>query len=173
MMNFLPTEDKKDIKKEYFRRLLVFAGLFSFLAVSVGAILLLSPLVFLKNQKDNLSNQLFFSEERISRENIENVIPLVEDLNRKIPLINSGVKEVVEKSSFVKVILDEKTSDIKISEFLLDNEKISIRGLSGSRQSLINFTEALRGKKDFKKVESPVSNLIKDKDIDFTLSIEL
>ena len=172
-MNFLPEENKKIIKKEYLRRLFVVIGIFSFSAISIGIILLLSPYLFLKDQKYNLERQLAVSEERFLRAKIEDIIPLVEELNAKISLLSSEQKNVGEKSAFIKIILEEKTNKIKINDFFFNKGKILIQGLSEDRQSLLSFIDSLKKKKDFKKVESPVSNLIKEKDIEFKLTIEL
>jgi len=172
-MNFLPEEDKRKTKKEYLRRLFVIVGIFSFLAVSIGIILLLSPHIFLKDQEDNLERQLSVSEERISRGKLENIIPFVEKLNAKISLLNSGGNRVEEKSAFIKIILEEKTNKIKINDFYFDKGKILIQGLSENRQTLLSFVDYLKKKKEFKNVESPVSNLIKEEDIEFRLTIEL
>lgn len=172
-MNFLPEEDKRKIKKEYLRRLFVIIGIFSFSAISIGIILLLPPSIFLKDQKHNLERQLVISEERLSRGKIENTISLAEEINTKISLLDSGQKNVGEKSAFIKIILEEKTNKIKINDFFFAQGKVLIQGLSENRQNLLSFIDSLRKKKDFKKVESPVSNLIKERDIEFNLTIEL
>ena len=172
-MNFLPEEDKRKIKKEYLRRLFVVIGIFSFSAISIGVILLLSLFVFLRDQEYSLERQLDISEERLSRGKIENIISLAEGLNNKISFFDSGQKNVEEKSAFFKIILEEKTNKIKINDFFFDKGKILIQGISENRQDLLSFIDSLRNKKDFKKVESPVSNLIKEKDIEFKLTIEL
>ncbi len=172
-MNFLPEEDKGKIKKEYLRRLFVIIGIFSFFAISIGIILLLSPYLFLKDQEHNLERQLAISEERLLRGKIENTISLVEELNTKISLLDSGQKNIGEKSAVIKLILEEKTNKIKILYFYFDKEKVLIQGLSESRQNLLSFIDSLKKKKGFKKVESPVSNLVKERDIEFKLTIEL
>jgi len=172
-MNFLPEEDKIKIKKEYLRRLFVVLGTFSFFVISIGIILLLSYAIFLRDQKYNLERQLAISEERLSRGKIENTIFLAEEFNTKISLLDSGQKSIGEKSAFIKIILEEKTDKIKINDFFFDKGKVLIQGLSENRQNLLSFIDSLRKKKDFKKVESPVSNLIKERDIEFNLTIEL
>jgi hypothetical protein len=172
-MNFLPEKDKRKIKKEYLRRLLVVIGVFSFFAISVGIILLLSFSVFLKDQESNMERQLVISEERLLKDNIGDTISLAKELNTKISLLDSEQKNTGEKSAYIKIILEEKTNKIKILDFFFDNGKILIQGASDNRQSLLSFIDSLKKKKEFKKVESPVSNLIKEKDIEFRLIIEL
>jgi len=172
-MNFLPEEDKRKIKKEYLRRLFTVIGIFSFSAISIGIVIFLSSSIFLGDQKHNLERQLAISEERLSRDKTENTISLVEELNAKISLLDSGQENVGEKSAFIKIILEEKTDKIKILDFFFDKGKFLIQGTSEGRQDLLSFIDSLRNKKDFKKVESPVSNLIKERDIEFKLTIEL
>jgi hypothetical protein len=173
MLNFLPEEDKRAIKKEYLRRLLVVGGIFFFASVFTGIILLSSLLLFLDNQKDNLKRQLIVSEERLLRNRVENIILSAEELNTKIFLLNSGRENIKEKSGLIKIILGEKTDEIKINNLSFGKKKISIQGESENRQALLSFTEFLKNKKDFKKIENPISNFIKDKNIEFTLTIEL
>ncbi|MCX6731872.1 MAG: hypothetical protein NTX55_02710 [Candidatus Parcubacteria bacterium] len=172
-MNFLPEEDKRKIKKEYLRRLFAVIGIFFFFAVFIGIILLLSFSVFLKDQEHNLERQMAVSGERLARNNIGDTISLIEELNAKISLLDPEQKNIGEKSALTKIILEEKTNKIKINNFSFIEGKILIQGVSDNRQGLLSFIDSLKKKKEFKGVESPVSNLIKEKDIDFRLTIEL
>lgn len=172
MMNFLLEEDKKIIRKEYWRRLLGLAGIFSFSAILIGTILLFSVFLLLKSEKANFTRQVVISEERLRRSQAENIVPLVRDLNSKIVFLEEGWKNIEEKSTVISGILEEKPEGVKINNLFFDKKKITIQGFSNTRQGLFLLVDNLK-KKGFKKVESPISNIIKEKDIEFSINIDL
>lgn len=172
MMNFLLEEDKKIIRKEYWRRLLGLAGIFSFSTILIGTILLFSVFLLLKSEKANFTRQVVISEERLRRSQAENIVPLVRDLNSKIVFLEEGWKNIEEKSTVISGILEEKPEGVKINNLFFDKKKITIQGFSNTRQGLLLLVDNLK-KKGFKKVESPISNIIKEKDIEFSINIDL
>jgi len=173
MMNFLPEEDKIKIKKEYLRRLFMIWGIFFFLAVSAGIVLLLPAFLFLRGQEDGLERQLIVFGERISRSGVKDIVPLAEDLNGKISVLASGQGAVKKESDVVKNILEGKTKGIKINNLSFNGKIFSIKGISENRTDLLVFVASLKNNKGFKQVESPVSNLVKEKNIEFTINISL
>jgi hypothetical protein len=174
-MNFLPEKNKIIIKKEYFRRIFIIIGLFFFFLILASDLFLFSFSLLLKNQKESFSRQLEFSEERLARSEAKDIIPLIKDLNEKISLLQSSPARggTVEKSALMKNILSRKPDKITIKEFLFEKNKISIWGFSDTRDNMLGFINSLKEEKSFKKVESPIANLLKEKDIEFSISIEL
>lgn len=173
MMNFLPEENKIIIKKEYFRRISIIIGLFFFFLILTSTLFLFSLFLLLKGQQESFYRQLEFSEQRLARSEAKDIIPLIKDLNDKIFLLQSSQKNAVEKSAIIKNILSRKPDKITISGFLFAQNKISIQGFSDTRDNMLNFINSLKQEKSFKKVESPISSLLKEKDIEFSINIEL
>lgn len=176
-MNFLPDENKIFLKKEYIRRLFALFGFGFFIIVLIGIVLLLFPFLSLKVQQKIFESQLLVSEKRLSSNNINDILPVTEDLNKKILIFEEIPKDSIEKSSIVRNIINRKTSAIKISSIFFDKEKdkekITIRGVAERRDDMLYFIDSLKAEKLFKKVELPVSSLLKDKDVDFAINIEL
>lgn len=148
-----------------------------FIIVLIGIVLLLFPFLSLKVQQKIFESQLLVSEKRLSSNNINDILPVTEDLNKKILIFEEIPKDSIEKSSIVRNIINRKTSAIKISSIFFDKEKdkekITIRGVAERRDDMLYFIDSLKAEKLFKKVELPVSSLLKDKDVDFAISVEL
>ncbi len=172
-MNFLPEENKIIIKKEYFRRISIIIGFFFFFLILTSILFLFSLFLLLRGQQESFYRQLGFSEQRLARSEAKDIIPLIKDLNDKVFLLESSQKNAVEKSAIIKNILSRKPEKITISEFLFDKNKISIHGFSDTRDNMLGFINSLKEEKSFKKVEAPISTLLKEKNIEFSVSIEL
>jgi len=173
MMNFLPEENKIIIKKEYFRRISLILGLFFLFLILTSTLFLFSILILLKDQQESFRRQLEFSEERLAKNEARDILPLIKDLNDKIFLLQSSQKNAVEKSAIIKNILSRKPEKITIKGFLFDKNKISIQGFSDTRDNMLGFINSLKEEQTFKKVELPISSLLKERDIEFSLNIEL
>jgi hypothetical protein len=171
-MNFLPEEDKKNIKREYYRRLFVVFGLFSFFAIVIGIILLLPVIFLFQGQKTETARQIAVSQELLKNEGGENIVRLVQELNTRAEHLSEQKKNIWEASPLIKKILTAKSENIKIKRISLDEKTIVVQGISDTRQRLLSFIDDLK-RGGFSKVESPLSNIIKDKDIDFTINIQL
>jgi len=75
----------------------------------------------------------------------------------------------------IKKILDQKNEGIIITGFssikTKDKTNLSVSGVSANRQSLITFENRIASLSDFSEVVSPISNLAKDKDINFQIRL--
>ncbi len=173
MINLLPLGDRVEIKKEYLRRLAVVSGIFLSLSILVFIIILLPALLLAKNQKHNYERQLFLSQQQLVLSGAAGAILAAEDLNSKLEIFGKGQKEAGEISGIIAVIIGNKTDGIKLDAFLYDKGKIIVRGESETRKELLSFIEALKRERQFTEVESPASNLLKEKDIEFNILIGL
>lgn len=179
MINLLPIEDKVEIKKEYFGRLTVVAGFF-LLFVCLSSIILLGPSVFLvKKYKENYAKQLDFSERRLALSSAPESISAAKELNLKLKKLKELQKSGDELSVLVKKITENKPSGVKLKVFFYDkrakgvSDKILVQGFSSTRNNLLDFIERLRNSGKFAGVESPSSNLLSEKDIDFNIFVIL
>src|SRR3989344_4610462 len=76
---------------------------------------------------------------------------------------------------WLEKILDQKNEGIIITGFssikTKDKTNLSVSGVSANRQSLITFENRIASLSDFSEVVSPISNLAKDKDINFQIRL--
>jgi len=107
----------------------------------------------------------------------QNSLATIEGLNKKLSLIEKAEKnKYFVSQKIINEIILKKTSDIKIEQIFYENsisggKKISIRGVSPSRERLLLFRRALEDDATFKKVDLPISNFVKGSNIEFSLTL--
>jgi len=174
MLNFLLEKNKKKIVTEYFFRVFIYFLMFS-LFVLVLLISLFLPSNFHSKYKNmNVSQQLLLIKGEVG-ENSEDPMGIIEEIN-KFSKVFTFEEDMTSFSEIVEKIVLLKNKNIKLSEFSIveDKEesiKIIIRGISKTRESLTSFDKELKNGGYFQSVELPVSDLIKNIDSDFTITL--
>lgn len=172
-MNFLLEENKKAIQREYFRRLAIVSGLSLFFIILIGIVIILLLFLVLRSQQAGVERQLVVSEQKLSQSEAGDIVPVIKDLNDKIKILKANLTGINEKSVLIKNIINKKPVEIKINEIFFDENKILIKGLSETRNALIAFIDSLKTEKSFEKVDSPLANFLSEKNIEFSIEIEL
>ena len=177
MINLIPKEEKKKMATDfYFRLLILFMFMLSF-AVAVATISLL-PAYFFSLVKDSTSlTKLQIQKNNIAPEMGEQSMATINDMNAKLNLVENAEKNKFPISTkVINEILLNKTSNIKIVQIQyqydpIAGKTISILGTAPSRQALLTFQEALQNDPAFKNVNLPISNFVKESNLEFNLSL--
>ncbi len=180
MINLLPLKDKIKVKKEYLRRLFVVFGVLSLFS-ALGAVALLLPLSYLMAvQKRGYERQTVFLEKQLNLSDSAKVIPAVKDLNSKIALLKNNKENPPPVAEIIKKIILNKNSGISLRAFSYDGNfqkgyagRISVTGFSATRKNLLGFIAALKNEKPFASVELPPANLLKERNIEFSVIIKI
>jgi hypothetical protein len=175
MFNVLPDILKKQIKTEYkLHRWLVIAFAVFFLQIS-AVILFLPSWVNSFSRERELTAQVNSISSSSSYQNADAASAIIQTNNVKLGIINSSFM-YPKIIPLIKSILSDKTSGIRLNELFYASSNatsgiISFGGVSDTRESLIAFVDSLEQSKVFKKVDLPISNLAKNKDIEFSISL--
>ncbi|MEX2052079.1 MAG: hypothetical protein WD991_00065 [Candidatus Paceibacterota bacterium] len=177
MINLIPNEEKKRMRRGFYYRLMVvlLLALASAVFISVVAI---TPSYFISSIKKNLA------ESRLENQSNEPVhLPdqatekLIAELNHKLTIIeNEKGNTFFVSERVVNEIVLKKLSDIKIHQIYYEDspaggKKITIRGVAPSRERLLRFRRALEDDSFFKQVDLPISNFVRGSNIQFSLSL--
>lgn len=178
MINLLPNENKIANKKNYLTRLFVVIGAFSFIIIIISFILFLPVFFSLFFEGRDLASQLDFMKKSDVLAETESIHSDLKELNSKLSLYEKNKSEAVVLSALIEKIVYLKTGGIKINNFEYKKDKnkggsITIDGKSDSRSSLISFKKKMEDDGAFNNISSPLSNLLKDADITFNITIEL
>lgn len=171
-VNLLPPEEKKNLQLADFSRLLIFlAGWLSvFLAVFI--LLLVSTyfsLFLLLREQNNLiavrqqdpqTQYLVQTEKRIERSN--QVVKKVQAKQSSMLIWTDLLKEISQ--------LVPTGVYLNTLAYRADDNQISISGWADWRDNLMIFQKSLEISPCFEQIESPLANLIKEKEIDFTFT---
>ncbi len=178
MINVLPKEEKKALKREYWLR---FASVtFSLLSIiGVIATLLLLPSYFFSISK------MALAEEKLETFNRANPDIATYDINTTILTINSKLGLLVVKDQaqpvsekIMTTILGNLPSGITIENILYTETEakdtiIEVHGIASDRTALRTYQSTLKENPAIKEADVPLSDFLGKSDIDFTMTITL
>ncbi len=178
MINLLPPEDKRAIKREILRRYINVAGLALAILVCVEIAFSLVFLFLVVSFSDNLNDQLETTKNVANSKNLEELESKVGGINDLLLSMRVGSDSIENVSENIKKILDVLPQSVRLESFSFSPDEILLRGHADARNDLIDFADTLEkidclGVKCFSKTTLPVSNLLEDKDFDFSLSIDV
>lgn len=177
MSNLLPDELKNKIKSEYrLRRFITILYFILFIQVVFIVFILPSWLTSFYREKDLIlqSDKMNNSISVLSASSTKSIIKSV---NQKVGVINATL-EYKELVPVINTVLTNKSRYIKINQFAYKSNTASssimiIQGVSATRESLSDFIKGLEDTHSFKKIDSPISNFTKDRDIKFSITMTI
>ncbi len=176
MINLLPTENQVINKKKYLSRLFLTVGFLVFILSIISFVLFLPVFLSLFFEEKDLTQQLNVIKKADSSVESEKIYTDLDVLNTRLSIYDKNSEEVRQISSLVKGIISLKADGIIINYIKYDKDKsgkIIITGKSDSRSDFVDFKKRVEEDSSFSAVNSPLSSLLKETDISFTMTIEL
>ena len=177
-MNLLPEENKILFKKHYLKRLSVVFAVLIFSAAAIGIIILMPMYSLVLSYKKDLSRELAVYLKK-DAELSDSAALEIKKLNSRLDFVGKMSKAKGLNLIF-KNILDKKNTGVKITYFSYEKgkepngeDKVYLSGKSKTRDEFLVFENRLKKELGDGKVVSPVSNLINEKDFDFSLVLNI
>jgi hypothetical protein len=175
MFNLLPESIRSDIKNEYKTRRLLLVLLF---IVSLQV----TQIIFVFPSWINLNSKIIDSKNRVAQLNSSKILNASTDIKPVITNINNELNLIDKSLEYPKLlpilggVLSQKSSYVKINQFSYmstgtSTATINIKGVSATRESLVEFKKSLDDLKMFKVINLPISNYARDKDIEFSMDL--
>ena len=176
MLELLPKNQKKALKREYFRRILVVA-LLLLSAVGASSLVSLSPSYFLSLEKEKIVAKKFEEIEKSRKTTMDDKEFQfdIKNLKEMVDLLNPSEK-IISIGDFIANIVNNKNYGIKIygitaNYYKKDKYQIIVNGNATSRDMLKSFVENLQGNGLFENIDLPISNFTKIANIDFNITL--
>lgn len=175
MLNFLPADEKKRLKKEYVMRLgvTVLSGLtVTFL---IGGVLLLPAFYLSKARENAYIDQSALTENSSTTDEEDALYDMLQGAQKRIDILAVRDKNIPLKTVFDTILMHRKSGVEITGLFYTKNDTVvilTVDGVADTREDLLAFSRALENDPLFSDSELPVSNLAKDKDISFKLTIQ-
>lgn len=177
MINLLSSEGQRKLIREYRHRRLVVTGILTF-SLSIIGLIIVGLLIF-----------VVFTREKEVKTSLQNAVnetvkPSL-DWEGEIKKINTSLAVIKNNQKQIKLgywwskILDQRVAGISITDWRLETKtkekttEITLAGQARTRQNLLDFIGKLKEDKSFSSVDSPIANLIKNRDLDFTIKLTL
>lgn len=175
MINLIPQSAKKQIIIEYWLRVLtVWIILLSVVAV-VGMAIMFPVYVLVKTQADVYRESADAAVQKIAvYENVSTGLvqssqqaKIILETNREAPL-----------TQYISLFGALESDSLILSGFLINRgkngvESVQLTGTALNRQALADFRDRLLAIEVVEKVDFPISNLAKDRDISFDMTVTL
>lgn len=177
MFNLLSQNLKNEIKKEYKIRKLIMVLTFA-LAIQVSFMVFILPTWLSSFYKEKVmlsdSNKL---NQNLSESSVESVSAEILKINQQLNIINNSLnyRGIVV---FIDEVLQQKNNTIFIEQFSMSSGNnaepiLFIGGVATTRENLVSFVSRLEQSDLFSEVNLPISNLAKDRNIDFSIEIKI
>lgn len=167
--NLLPLEEKKLIQREATRRIVQFLGAAVILAFGIGIILLMPSYIPLAFEKKELELEFLFEEEASNKLNITETLARIRKTRSNIETIRTSSLAPVKASDVLNQFFDGMNG-VELRAVTLQREGgIVISGYAYTRNNLLDFEKKLRDSGRFQQIVSPLSNIVRDADILFTI----
>ena len=174
MFTFLPHEARQAVAKEYKKRLLlIYVVIVAFASIAWIASLVPSY-VLVTIRRDEMLAQKSTSTMAKDADRLTSIEKEVDLAREKISTLN-----LVTSKQSISFVLSKLFAHISPGIALNalsvtrggTNGTLSISGVATTREALVSFSKTLEGEPFFKKVELPVSNFTKGRDVPFTISL--
>ena len=175
MFKLLTELAKQKVKHEYRRRrtIVMLSGLI--LVLIVGTIGLLPSYVLLNARQNEARESVKVMNSSMEKDEPD-LQAWLKSINHKLKLL-SPVLDTDRPSEIVEKILDIRPASINMNSFSWKKASgkitLSINGVALDRQALIMFENRINSTGKFSEVVLPISNLAKDKNINFQINFSL
>jgi hypothetical protein len=178
MANLITEKQKKTIRTEYFLRLGTAVILMAAL-LSVYFLAYVIPYYASVSQKDKLVGDQFKTVINVeNKENIgESALRIVTQTLDEIKMVEAyGRNNTIASTNFAKIITS-RNANVQINRLsfsLVKKNQIQflVSGISKNRQGLVTFINDLKTRAGYSVVDSPISDLVRDSNIPFTINIK-
>ena len=171
MIKFLPEKNKKEIKIEYFSRVVVISLIFVVFLGVVGAFSIFPGYIISHYRDISIAEQS--KSAQTNKVDVSAQEKIVKFTNELILLLTQ--LENKKPSDPMSNILAKKNTNISITQISYtkdkDGFKFAVKGIAETREGLITFIRDLKADKNLSGVSLPVSDFVKSSDIDFSLNI--
>jgi hypothetical protein len=169
-LNLLPAEDKNNVRFEELRRLVIFVTAFSLAIMAVFTIFLLPAYFILTFQKNEVLRELDIAEKSERLTDVKTIEKEVQLLNGLFRRISAGDGSSPAFSRALERVLEDAGPRISFSDVSYAKaSSFSVSGFAPTRDDLIGFENKLKGNPYLKNISSPLSNIIKESNINFSI----
>lgn len=181
MVNLLPVETKKDLKKNYHWRRRLVALVFGVSLVSISLVLSATIYIILFFQEKSLTTNEQKHQNQVadarSYDQLAQSLKTVNNLSFQMARVKTD--DALLSSALLVRLIALKGQGIKIKDLQLkitgegkqESVDFALKGSSQSRQAFTDFLTALKSSSQFAQVNSPLTNLINEGTSDFSLDI--
>lgn len=170
--NLLPVQEKKLIRLEEIRRIIRFFALFEIAILIIGSVFLTPTYFPLFFERRELENTLLFTQQASKDLRVTETISQAGQLKAQI----NSLAVLLQNSQKTSLLLEKiffDNGDVNLNNMNIKNNTVSLSGFARTRNDLLGFEKKIRNADIFEEVSFPLSNIIKEINITFTVQGKL
>ncbi len=172
MINLIPPAARAKIVKEYWFRVIAVWMFLLGTGCLIVASLLLPTYMLLRSELTTLRNQVMDNEVKVASFSTS-AAELTKAMEQTRVLLTGGV--MTPATTFDRALSELAGTAVQINatqfNFSTSSVTIMITGVANTRTDLATFRDVVEGSPLFSNAVLPISSLIKDRDLDFTMTI--
>lgn len=181
MINLLPQPYLRELRREQLRRVFVVCGLLAIIVAFVNITLLFPPLLFLRFREASIEREIAIANQAPEIQRASGIEQRITELNAHLGAFERNEKATgMPISQLFEPALLARDHAIAITSltFLPSDEnraasRLLIRGSAETRNALLRFADRLKTEHRYSSVVLPVENLLRDRDILFSLTVDV
>lgn len=168
--NLLPKEEKRLIWFEEVRRIIVFFTILTAVVFIVGsAFLLPSYFVFFLQQRE-FERLIKVEAEASQGLRVSDILLAAKKVNSAMVVLKEFLSGPQKATALFENLLEAVTPFIVIAGIeVKNNGEATLTGIAPTRSVLLNFEKRLRDSGLFQEISFPISNIIREANIDFVM----
>lgn len=168
--NLLPGVEKKEVKREETRRIITFFSLGTAVMFLLASVLLLPSYLPLFSQRQELERSLDLERQISSALGVTENLGTVIAVRRTLASVRDFLDAPRSTSGTMQWFFDQAGADVALQSLSLrEGGLVSIGGVAKTRRALLDFEKKLRESGRFQDIASPLSNIIQEANINFTM----
>lgn len=175
MINLLPVKEKQKFKLYILKHKIIAIGAF-LIGVVLFLILFLAVILLVLQRSQNQTEIIsdLFARARIIEEQVNKLNKELSGfINQRLEYVNQIQKEQIVWSLILAKIAQITPAGIRFDSTEINNDKIEISGYAKTRDDVANFQKILEQEPQFIEIYSPLSNFVKQKDVNFIFSFKI
>ena len=172
--SLLPREEKKLVKIEETFRLVRFLVSMLVAIFTIGTALLIPSFLPFRLERAGLAEILKLGEEPSPDMDIRKVAEEAKNVKSIIAMLQVFARTSVGEYDIFTQIFSSRKGGVEITMLTVKKDgSTSINGVAASRQDLLSFEKELRDSGKFQEIVSPLSNIIREENINFIMQGKL
>lgn len=174
VLNLLPLAEKENLKQGEIQRWVGFYGSVCLAIIFIFVFLLVLIWSYLLIQLDYVSANLEHAQGVFKEQGLKKDENKINELNDRLRLIDTAQKEQLYYSRILTQLMEIIPSGVSFKNISINGkERAAISGFAGDREQVLLIKNNLEKSAYFKNIDSPLSNIVQQKDINFTFSFDV
>lgn len=174
-LNLLSPAEKKDLRIIEFNRLIFSLTGWLLIILVIFSIFLASAFLSLSILLKEQTNLITIRENEPQMQNLLEIEEKIKRTNQVIKQIDSKQQQMVLWTPLLEGLTKIVPTGVCLTtlSYQSNSDQIILNGWADRRESLLHFQKSLEESSFFTEVETPLANLVKEKDIDFSFTLHL